>query len=1529
MATMSTKKGRVYLGIGPGSSGAYHDQAAAAIQSLGFELLRWPQLRRNASAPTADEIAEHFETQAPDAIVLPLCFKHADTPAEDIDAAATLFRNEVAATKQLTGATVDTDSSMHDRSSLASRAVQLPPQFGSLYGAATVSPAAEIEPRSASSTVEEIQSKYAQGANQWAFADESELLINIQSLLIRTLPHLAVAHVMFSSSLRGMEQEHAEFQAAMAKLGHRLGTTYSLLNFADRPPTAKDDLSVSLELVRRCTVYIGAARTRYGSTIPGGLSLTHSEYQEARRLLRPRAFLRCTTAQPPDVHAPQGTDADRAGLAALDSELSTDPAARVVEYDAPREIRSRIIPLIDFLLRPGTDMAAAPVPDKGSIYEAHPYPLLDDHRSIVRRTFIDRLERWRVDPRAPALLCVQALGGMGKSAVTWAWFRELQQPGKKFRPRMMWWSFYAPYSGPAFFVDRAIEFLGRLGSSAAPSLPGGSLAQRLDQLLSLLEALDGTTLFVLDGVERILRFYKEDKKRVETEGQTIEEVLDRAARRDAEDNGEPYETARRRALMFFTDDAREAIDQRKSDADAAAFARFLVAAARLERRSARIVMTSRFAPTIVADLGPDAETFELAGLDRDEIIQLWTGLGLEWEFAGVPPADPGATDRPIAADLGGGTLTDILVTTLQGYALPIALLGQLILLDRGSGATFSHWKASLPGVNRALDFRAIRSTAVTQAEHQFAFASDDASRALASMRLAAARAEALVARIMWMALRALPRDAPYQSVLRRILDEPNGIHLSSLYIALVDPRGSREFSSEAQLDELLSELRARKLVGYSESTYLYDIHPLLRRACWQYHPDADEHVEDEVKRAGARLSEATRPLLPGRVPFGVIRPAVDDVREFIRVGAPLHALRLFEHVDFILRFRCEGNIVSRREEIVAELDTELRNAIKLTADLLKRQGNVAIDTHGSTTRSVKDLLDDYCRAAERVKAYRADNSLLNGDMLSAERVLPSAVLSPDALGLLMQSSIASAKGRYRMARVFALLAIRESAAAEGTPHMSSDLAGSIRTWAGTSLLEIEARAERLESAKGLADQLSKSLRLHADVESAKVELAIVTAAPGDDAPIRKALGSYEESTTTLHLGSCCSAAKRAALESEELLPISDVRQWNAGVEELRIRAREAGFNLLDLELQLAQDRVALRTQGSTSATRASLDALVARARGLGHDTVLAAALLERAAATSSLNDLDESVRVFAGADDDMCWKRMLRRCTALSSRLGRNSSDLKGVVDHTRVVNSAEYKEWRRIHESTAAAAEKAREDAEEQDRTKELRRRAEQRKPVTGIRAGISDTRGWSEQQILEKLDEAKRACDFELAGERARTWWRNFEAENKHRPALALRLAEELRLRDATIAEFYGVYQFSSTDNIQANLHYLEYSRVRDRLAQLTSTPAANPEATDGRRAPVGPELARVSNLIGVDEADASVREWWERYCATHAADPARVLGFAESILARNATISDAYVARHASKLDDEEGILSYMDYDRLRKQEEERRRKARGGS
>lgn len=131
----------------------------------------------------------------------------------------------------------------------------------------------------------------------------------------------------------------------------------------------------------------------------------------------------------------------------------------------------------------------------------------------------------------------------------------------------------------------------------------------------------------------------------------------------------------------------------------------------------------------------------------------------------------------------------------------------------------------------------------------------------------------------------------------------------------------------------------------------------------------------------------------------------------------------------------------------------------------------------------------------------------------------------------------------------------------------------------------------------------------------------------------------------------------------------------------------------------------------------------------------------------------------------------------------------------------------------------------------------------ANGLPPGITDTRGWTDDKVIEKLNETKKKLDWDNTTGSARKWWEAFENENKHRMALVLRLAEELANRKATITEFFLAYVYSNTDNIQANLSYLDYTRLkkeeerRKKEAAAKAGPPGPPNGPSGGAIPGAP--------------------------------------------------------------------------------------------
>ena len=151
--------------------------------------------------------------------------------------------------------------------------------------------------------------------------------------------------------------------------------------------------------------------------------------------------------------------------------------------------------------------------------------------------------------------------------------------------------------------------------------------------------------------------------------------------------------------------------------------------------------------------------------------------------------------------------------------------------------------------------------------------------------------------------------------------------------------------------------------------------------------------------------------------------------------------------------------------------------------------------------------------------------------------------------------------------------------------------------------------------------------------------------------------------------------------------------------------------------------------------------------------------------------------------------------------------------------------------ESSPAAGQPPRED--QQLRQQALRGLPRRPRPVQPteeghpLPKGISDVSSWTDEKIWNNLEVLKQdKLKWKESSPAATFWWNEFEKENRHRPALVFRLAEELAVRKASINELFLSYSHSGTDNIQANLHFLDYRRLKRKHGAGEDDSPAEPE-------------------------------------------------------------------------------------------------------
>jgi len=79
------------------------------------------------------------------------------------------------------------------------------------------------------------------------------------------------------------------------------------------------------------------------------------------------------------------------------------------------------------------------------------------------------------DPASKAyrarLFCFVAIGGMGKSALTWKWFNDIAPQEMKPLAGRLWWSFYESDGAFERFLVQALAYVSGQGEDAVGKLP--------------------------------------------------------------------------------------------------------------------------------------------------------------------------------------------------------------------------------------------------------------------------------------------------------------------------------------------------------------------------------------------------------------------------------------------------------------------------------------------------------------------------------------------------------------------------------------------------------------------------------------------------------------------------------------------------------------------------------------------------------------------------------------------------------------------------------------------------------------------------------------------------------------------------------------------------------------------------------------------------------------------------------------------------------------------------------------------------
>ncbi|MBZ0304126.1 MAG: DUF4062 domain-containing protein [Anaerolineae bacterium] len=319
------------------------------------------------------------------------------------------------------------------------------------------------------------------------------------------MPNSSHRDVFISSTTRDLEQHRQTTRDAVWR-----ASLFPLMMERDFA-TMEDPVDYSLRLVEDAEIYVGIFALRYGYVPddprrnPDKLSITELEYRHAMRRGIPALIFIMD-----DEHLIKAghieTEPDKlAKLNRLKDELRAkhvvgffksvdDLSNQVFQALQSHKIQHHIARLEEQATAGGRSSGGALKP-----YFAHAY--IQPHNFVGRRVELAALDAWAQSDAV--VLLVKAIGGVGKSALTWEWVRQqTEQPVADFAG-ILWWSFYESHSALENLIPKALAYI--TGQDEAEY----SVRPRAQNEQDLLEHLQADPyLIVFDGVERILVAYQ-------------------------------------------------------------------------------------------------------------------------------------------------------------------------------------------------------------------------------------------------------------------------------------------------------------------------------------------------------------------------------------------------------------------------------------------------------------------------------------------------------------------------------------------------------------------------------------------------------------------------------------------------------------------------------------------------------------------------------------------------------------------------------------------------------------------------------------------------------------------------------------------------------------------------------------------------------------------------------------------------------------------------------------------------------------
>ncbi len=473
---------------------------------------------------------------------------------------------------------------------------------------------------------------------------------------------------MISSTARDLPKHREQVRLACLRAGFEPREMMEHLTAENR-----NAVETSMRMVEEADVYVGILAHRYG-TIPKGydISITEMEFNRAVELSKPWLVFSVHKDHPLVIDDVE-TGAGAAKLNALKGRIGEERVAAF--FKSPEDLRSHVFEALNKLGKEldtaaaGGDATAAVVaklhrktsiPTPPEPYIAHPYTLLQSRDLVGRQAELNALTDWVANPASRAfaarVFCFVAIGGMGKSALTWKWFNQIAPNEMKPPAGRLWWSFYESDADFENFLIRALCYVGGETEEAVRALPWPEREARLLRHLN-----EEPYLFVLDGLERILIAYH----RMDASYLADDEYDEQTANWVAGAAGLPATAA-----QSFVGQHRL---RQTTDPRAGAFLQKLAGV-----QKSRILITSRLYPTALqgqtSGPRPGCFPFFLPGLSDDDALGLWRALNVAGSRAQLVP----------------------IFRSVEGHPLLVQALASEVANHRKAPGDFAQWRADHP-----------------------------------------------------------------------------------------------------------------------------------------------------------------------------------------------------------------------------------------------------------------------------------------------------------------------------------------------------------------------------------------------------------------------------------------------------------------------------------------------------------------------------------------------------------------------------------------------------------------------------------------------------------------------------------------------------------------------------------------------------------------------------------------------------------------------------------------------------------------